>query len=249
VGKRESIRGRARERDRHTQPEQDDTAGVMGDDESPYHAHMQPSDTSARVQGIVDAAERAAQQLRGQAEERAAERIAEADRAGANRVSAAEEEAEEILAQARAQAETIVKTAGEESGKILADAREQGERQLTVQRAEAQEQANELRAEARAEAREIVGEAHEIAREVLHDGSEVSRNLSDLSVSLRNNAERLLRDVRLTHGSMTARLDQAASGGASAGERTRGEGLPRSRRSTRDELDTELEVPEFIPRG
>ncbi|HXP99062.1 MAG TPA: hypothetical protein VN845_03240, partial [Solirubrobacteraceae bacterium] len=142
----------------------------------------------------------------------------------------------------------------------LAGAREQveqtlaeGERQDAVRRAEAQEQANEMRAKAQADAREIVSEARTTAHEVLRDGSEVSQNLSDLSTSLRNNAERLLRDVRLTHGSMTARLDQAAPGGTPAGtsaaERRRGEALPRARRSTSHDPDTDLDVPEFIPRG
>ncbi|MHB8235398.1 MAG: hypothetical protein ACYDHT_12165, partial [Solirubrobacteraceae bacterium] len=45
-----------------------------------------------RVAGIVQAAERTADQLREQAEDRARERIAEADRAAANRARAAEEE-------------------------------------------------------------------------------------------------------------------------------------------------------------
>ena len=52
-----------------------------------------------------------------------------------------------------------------------------------------------------------------VARDVLGEGTEMSRNLRELSASLRNNAERLLRDVRLAHGGMTARLDQASPGG------------------------------------
>jgi hypothetical protein len=77
------------------------------------------------------------------------------------------------------------------------------------------------------------------AREVLREGTELSRNLRELSVSLRNNAERLLRDVRLAHGGMTARLDQAApSGGTDAGvRRARGD----------EDADDDLDVPEFIP--
>ena len=55
---------------------------------------------------------------------------------------------------------------------------------------------------------------------MLREGTELSRNLRELSVSLRNNAERLLRDVRLAHGGMTARLDQAGPG-AGAGEAPR----------------------------
>ena len=52
----------------------------------------------------MGAAERAAAELREQAEMRARERIAEADRAAENRVQAAEEEAEELIANARSQA-------------------------------------------------------------------------------------------------------------------------------------------------
>ena len=84
---------------------------------------------------------------------------------------------------------------------------------------------------------------------MLRDGSEVSRNLSDLSVSLRNNAERLLRDVRLTHGSMTARLDQAAPGGYHAWRRgPERKAPPRAPPGTRAGYP-DLDVPEFIPRG
>jgi hypothetical protein len=84
---------------------------------------------------------------------------------------------------------------------------------------------------------------------VVRDGTEVSRNLRDLSASMRANAERLLRDVRLAHGSMTARLDQAAPGAASSGETRRASGLPHSRRAAHDEPDGDLDVPEFMPRG
>ena len=62
-------------------------------------------------------------------------------------------------------------------------------------REEADGQAREIKAQARVEAREITSDAHVMAREVLDEGTEVSRNLRELSVSLRNNAERLLRDM------------------------------------------------------
>ena len=210
-----------------------------------YHGGMGLSDASAQVKGILDAAEQAARRLREQAEERAAERIAEADRAAANRVQAAEEEAAEILVEARTQAEQARNEAVAAVGATHAE----GERRLAVQRAEAQEKANEMRARARAQAREIVSEAHSIAREVLRDGSEMSRNLRDLSASLRTNAERLLRDVKLAHGSMTARLDQAAPGSAPARETRREGNLPHSRRAPHEEPGSDLDVPEFMPRG
>jgi hypothetical protein len=66
---------------------------------------------------------------------------------------------------------------------------------------------------------------------------------------MRNNAERLLRDVRLTHGSMTARLDQAAPGATSAGASRRDGSLSPPRRGAHDEPDGDLDVPEFMPRS
>ena len=95
---------------------------------------------------------------------------------------------------------------------------------------------------------------------MLGEGTEISRNLRELAASLRNNAERLLRDVRLTHGAMTARLDQVSSNGerpsredaherngdeptaTARGRRRRGEGGG-------GESNDDLDVPEFIPRG
>ncbi|MGA7705581.1 MAG: hypothetical protein WB998_11880, partial [Solirubrobacteraceae bacterium] len=90
----------------------------------------------------------------------------------------------------------------------------------------------------------IVGDAHEAARDVMRDGAEVSQNLRDLSASMRTNAERLLRDVRLTHGSMTARLDQAVPGGST----TTPPRDPPLRRSVQDGPEDDLDVPEFMPR-
>jgi hypothetical protein len=69
---------------------------------------------------------------------------------------------------------------------------------------------------------------------VLREGTDLSRNLRELSVSLRNNAERLLRDVRLAHGGMTARLDQVGPG--AGGRRP-------------EEPGEDLDVPEFLPPG
>ena len=306
--------------------------------------HGDPSATRsarrpARVAGIVEAAERAAAELREQAEARARERIAEADRAAANRVRAAEEEAEEMLREARAQAEAArneavvgrrrdprrgrararerrrpsaraaasampsrarerraeqlerasaasrASSCARATASSRADAqrgRDQAEQELAAAHAEAErivgrgaragragcsprvarrpsarvasggEDLEKLRAEAaragpgvrakaREDAREIVSESHVVAREVLREGTELSRNLRELSVSLRNNAERLLRDVRLAHGSMTARLDQAGPAARRAGWTPARAGARRRRPG--DDLD----VPEFIP--
>src|ERR1039458_5100172 len=82
--------------------------------ESQFSHDADPDALSAapgRVASIVGAAERAAADLREQAETRSRERIAEADRAADNRVLAAEEEAEDILGTARAQAEATTNEA------------------------------------------------------------------------------------------------------------------------------------------
>ncbi len=161
---------------------------------------------SARVAEIVAAAERAADELYAQAEERMRERIAEGDRAANNRVEAAESEALEILANAQQEADRIVR--------------------------EAQARADEIRDAARKDAREIVGEASAGAREVLRDGTALSGHLRELSDSLRANAELLLRDIRMAHGEMTARLDQVVPGGGEPDRTT---------------IDSSLDVPEFHP--
>lgn len=167
----------------------------------------QVAQASARVADIVAAAERAADELYAQAEKRMRERIAEGDRAAHNRVEAAESEAFEILANAQEQADKIVK--------------------------EAQARADEIRDAARQDAREIVGEASAAARGVLRDGTDLSGILRELSDSLRANAELLLRDVRMAHSEMNARLDQVVPD-ASAPDRP----------ST---IVSDLDVPEFHP--
>jgi hypothetical protein len=72
---------------------------------------------------------------------------------------------------------------------------------------------------------------------VLEDGTELSGDLSDLSNSLRANAERLLRDIKMAHAAMVSRLDQAS--GEPAGDRYRA-------RRTASPVD-DLDVPEFTP--
>src|SRR4051794_26354432 len=66
---------------------------------------------AAKVAAIVEAAERAAEDLRLKTEERVRDRIAEADRAANLRVEAAEAEAREIVDQARRDAEALVSQA------------------------------------------------------------------------------------------------------------------------------------------
>ena len=167
----------------------------------------QVAQASARVADIVAAAERAADELYAQAEKRMRERIAEGDRAAQNRVEAAEAEAFEILANAQEAADKVVR--------------------------EAQTRADEIRDAARNDARQIVGEASSSARDVLRDGTELSGHLRELSESLRANAELLLRDVKMAHGEMNARLDQVVPD-ASAPDRA-------------GPITTDLDVPEFHP--
>jgi hypothetical protein len=195
---------------------------------------------SARLQAIVDAAERSAEEMRLHAEQRAADRIAEADRAAAIRVQAAEEEAAEIVAEAQAKAAAEAAEAVNTVDSIHAEAHEALR--------EAKEKAQETIVQARADAREIVRAAHQATGEVLDDGSELADQLRELSGSLRSNAERLLRDIRLAHGSMTARLDQATPEGA----RWRaGDPSPPARRRTRaadEDAAVDFDVPDFIVR-
>jgi hypothetical protein len=100
-----------------------------------------------------------------------------------------------------------------------------------------------------------------VARDILSEGTEISRNLRELSTSLRNNAERLIRDVRLTHGGMTARLDQLTNGAEpEAGDGSQARGRRRSNGrggggdggaggSDAGGSNDDLDVPEFMPRG
>ena len=99
----------------------------------------------------------------------------------------------------------------------------------------AQDEAARVSEAAQNEARDIIAEARAIAREVLRDGTELSGNLRELSDSLRANAELLLRDVRLAHAEMTARLDQAGPAGAPPMDSAATSALP------------DLDVPEFHP--
>ncbi|MGI8513235.1 MAG: hypothetical protein ACR2NH_11500 [Solirubrobacteraceae bacterium] len=203
---------------------------------------------SEEVGGIVEAAEAGALALREETERRAAERIAEADRAAAYRVEAAEAEALEVLAAAQTESARIITAAAEESerARILSAqtvrdledaARGEAER---IQR-EADEYAALVRSAADQEARSRTAEPRRVAREVLDEGSQLSANLSELSVSMRNNSERLLRDVQAAHRQLTARLESFAPDAPAAAER------PTRPSRSGTEGDVDLDVPEFIP--
>ena len=92
-------------------PGEDPEAGAHDDESVAFLASLSASRpmseisvASAKVAAIVEAAERAAEDLRLKTEEKVRERIAEADRAADLRVEAAEAEAREILDAARREA-------------------------------------------------------------------------------------------------------------------------------------------------
>jgi hypothetical protein len=218
---------------------------------------------SAKVAAIVEAAERAAEDLRHKTEERARERIAEADRASDLRVEAAEAEAREILDGARRQAAAMEAEAREGVRLIherAAQVREEAEQRKAAAVGEAQAEAARLRADAdayaeetkrnaKSDAREVLAEAHAAARGVLHDGSLLSGHLQQLSDSLHRNAERLLGDVKLAHARLTADLDQATPAGPAdpAPRASRGTPPASSATPSRPRADDDFEVPEFVP--
>jgi hypothetical protein len=227
---------------------------------------------SAKVAAIVEAAERAAEDLRLKTEEKSRERIAEADRAADLRVEAAEAEARDLIDAARREAAGVQADARESVSVIherAKQAREEAEQRKAAAIAEAQAEAARVRADAdayaedtkktaRDDARATLAEAHAAARGVLNDGTELSGHLNELSDSLRRNAERLLNDVKLAHARLTADLDQAAPAGVEAAPRaSRGAGAsnpspgfasrptppPRARGPRGDD---DFEIPEFL---
>jgi hypothetical protein len=227
---------------------------------------------SAKVAAIVEAAERAAEDLRLKTEEKVRKRIAEADRAADLRVEAAEAEARELVDAARREAAAVEAEAREGVRLIherAAQARSEAEARKAAAVAEASEEAlrvraaadayaEETQADAKRAAREIIAEAHAAARDVLHDGTTLSGHLQELSDSLHRNAERLLNDVKLAHARLTADLDQAAPAGGidSVTSASRGSGSTSvspgfaSRPSPvigRKGGDDDFEVPEFLP--
>lgn len=240
-------------------PELDELLASM-DDEGGARRLSEISVASAKVAAIVEAAERAAEEMRIKTEEKVRSRIAEADRAVDLRVEAAEAEAREILDAARAEAAGVEAEARESVRGIherAAQAREEAEQQRSEVVAEAQAEAARVRAdaaaaaeettrEAREEARAILAEAHAAARGVLEDGTELSGHLSELSESLRRNAERLLNDVKLAHARLTADLDQATPPGGSIDSAPRATRTEPPRRRPRGS-DDDFEIPEFLP--
>jgi hypothetical protein len=225
----------------------------------------QISVASAKVAAIVEAAERAAEDLRLKTEEKARERIAEADRAANLRVEASETEAREIVDAARRQA-AAVEAEAKEGVRLIHEravqAREEAERRKVAAVHEAQDEIARVRADAdayaedtkrdaKADARAIIAEAHDAARGVLHDGTTLSGHLQELSDSLHRNAERLLNDVKLAHARLTADLDQAAPAGAAdpapLASRGASPAPTPSPSSGRRGTDDDFEVPEFVP--
>ena len=226
---------------------------------------------SSKVAAIVEAAERAAEDLRLKTEEKVRERIAEADRAADLRVEAAEAEARELVdaarreaAAAEAEAREGVRLIHERAAQARARGRgaegrggSRGRREALRVRAAADAYAEETREDAKRAAREIIAEAHAAARDVLHDGTTLSGNLQELSDSLHRNAERLLNDVKLAHARLTADLDQAAPPGGidrrrglhavTVGSVSPGFASKPDPVVSRKRGDDDFEIPEFLP--
>jgi hypothetical protein len=181
--------------------------------------------SSKRVAAIVGAAEEAATRVRDEAEARASDRIAEGTRAANERVRAAEAEATDILAAAKSEADAE-------------RARGASEALATVGAAE--EEAATTLENARAQARDLLADARSIADAARREGEQLTGHLGELSASLRANSERLMRDIRQTHETLSARLSSVDTGPAPRGS---GRHAPRDRSAPADDLD----VPEFIP--
>jgi cell division septum initiation protein DivIVA len=208
------------------------------------------AEAAQTLEQAYEQAERLLADARGESEQVWATAHQESERVR----TAAREEHEQLRASAQEESERLLESSRKEIDRLTVQAREQNEALLASGReelarvtAEAEEQARATKAKARDEAREITSEAHVVAHDILSEGTEVSRNLRELSTSLRNNAERLIRDVRLTHGAMTARLDQVTTG-----DDRQPEEAPQARgrrRGAPPAPSDDLDVPEFIPRG
>lgn len=168
-----------------------------------------------KVAGILGAAERAADELRTRTEDNARDRIAEADRAADNRVKAAEEEAAEILASARQQAAKVRDDAKVAADKSVTEATNKGLEIVGNAEMEAKRTLDETAAatakaheDAAERSRELMRSAQETAAEIRDEGFHMVGNLRDLGDSMRNNAEKLLKDVQMIHTRMVAQIER-----------------------------------------
>lgn len=233
------------------------------------------SNVQESVSAIIEAAEAAAEKLRAETEQKMKERIAEGQRAAENRVTAAEEEAQDIVRWANEEAARLRETARTDGEKLKTEATSEAlamvaraQDQADIIRAEAEEaktratsEALEIVANAQRIADKAVSEANKRARETLQaardsagavraEGVELVDNLKEMGSSLRNNSERLLRDVQAIHSRMVAQIQRADTQSGHDGPiRASRTDPPARSRPSDPPLDAELEVPEFIPRG
>jgi vacuolar-type H+-ATPase subunit H len=216
------------------------------------------SSAADRVEGIIGAAEQAAERIRLETEERVRERIAEGERAAQNRIDAAEEEAAEIVRWAQEEAARVREAAKKESDAVRTKAESEAlttvvKAQETADQAiaEAQSAATTLRDESDKRARELLRDARETANGVRAEGLDIVSDLSEMGNSLRSNAERLLRDVQTVHSGMVERIDRAQVGLGRAPRSNDGDSdEPRPRRRDLPALDADgevIDVPEFMP--
>lgn len=151
-----------------------------------------PSDVAARqVEQIVLAAQKAADQIRKQAESEL-----EALRREAR------EEGDSIREDARRQAESDLNRARKETILLSEDARHDAE--LIIN--DAQAQSDELREKTQRAVKGRVAAAEVAAAEVLDEAKALSAGLNQLARSLSEQAERILREVQAAHQRMQADL-------------------------------------------
>jgi len=207
-----------------------------------------------RVQGILAAAEAAAEKIRAEAEARMSERIAEGDRAAEFRVKAAEEEASDVIKLAQedalriqAEADEAKTEAANQALIVVADAHKTADGIVS----EARGEAAGVRAEGEERARSLISDARDTAAGVRSEGLELVSNLREMGDALKANADRLLRDVQRIHSRMTRDLDSVGVSGSDGPAVT----VSRGRRSASDDPESSLspsgevlDVPEFQPR-
>lgn len=207
---------------------------------------------SAKVQAIVDAAERAAAGLRAETEQRARERIAEADRAADNRVQAAEAEARDILAQAQKEAEELRRAGREEARNAVLEASEAARDVLR--------RGTELSREIEQLGTSLRRNAQVILHDVKHAHDQLSRQLAD-ALPEGAGADLPVRARRTDDEERAARRERPSPSGPAvfdhaAGDRPVAPRTPRppasrgaSDRAPVDVADVpelgELEIPEF----
>jgi hypothetical protein len=182
------------------------------------------ADVAARqVEGILSAAEAAAEEMK---------------RAG-------RKEAEELRSTGRREAGRELELARKKAIELGADAR----REAKVLVEEAQKESTQLREQTRRQVEGRVSEAQQAAAQVLEEASTLSAGLRQLGTTLQSQGERILRDVQAAHKRMQADLrvtpiDDEAGPRRAGRARTRGlETTSRAEQPEREESSEPGERP------